>query len=409
MAATHANGQQSSREVQHEINRIRHEMDHTLDEIGGYLHPKHLLDYAVDSLRSGSAGASKQKARQIAQQGVEALKAHPGPALLAGGAVLWYLMDQGREDERDRPPGRMVRGPRAATYGAWEDGYDWSTAAEDEATWTEKARGALDQVRAVIADQGIAAKDKIKSVAAHMVGVSGKTREELHAQWANLREHSGSFVDARTGQPYDESYGDEAWTHAVACQRLSDEQADDSSWSDKAQSTVAAMSDSLKSAGASVQEQLRHLGGHLSALASSGNSAVGDATRRTAAHAQRGASRGYRTAADGLHSAADSARQGAQRMGGAVQHGFERSRDMFSQSLRDQPLAVGAAFLGLGLLAGIVAPTTPAENELMGDAADRVKEQARDAGEEALQQTKRTAAAAASSAVEQAKQAVQQT
>jgi len=56
---------------------------------------------------------------------------------------------------------------------------------------------------------------------------------------------------------------------------------------------------------------------------------------------------------------------------------------------------VGAACLGLGLLAGLLAPATKQENELMGDAADRLKDQVRDMGEQAVERGKKAASAAA--------------
>ncbi|HEX6962828.1 MAG TPA: DUF3618 domain-containing protein [Lacipirellula sp.] len=407
---SHSNGrsnghQQSSEEVYQEISRIRDDMDHTLDEIGDYLHPKHLLDYVVDAIRSGSPGSSKETVREYANQGLSALKRHPGPALLAGGAVLWYLMDQNRgEDELNVRRTRRVM-PLSATYGAWEEGYDWSTAPEDEQTWSQKAKQALDQVRTVVADKTMAAKDKVKHVAKHMVGVSGKTREQLHAQWANLRPHSGSFVDARTGEPYDDSYGDTAWSQAEACACLCDENADDSSWSGKAQDTVNSMSESLKNTGASVKEQFRSLGGHLSGLASSGKSRMGNmmsAGRERAGRMASGAgesmSRGWESASSGLHSAADSARHGMSRVGSSVSQGVRQGSDQFRRTIQEQPLAVGAACLGLGLLAGLLAPMTRRENELMGETSDQLKDQvkdkAREVGQEAVERGKHVAAAA---------------
>lgn len=402
MAAMHTNGHPSSREVQHEINRIRHEMDHTLDEIGDYLHPKHLLDYFIDSVRSGSSGASKERARAMARQGADAVKAHPGPAMLMAGAALWYLMDRGRDQER--PIHRGGEGPdihgrrRTATYGAWEAGYDWTSAKEDESTWSEKARDALDKVRSVVSDQSLAAKDKIKAVANHMMSASGKSRDELHAQWANLREHAGSFVDARTGEPYADEYGDGTLSEAVACAYLCDEKRDESSWSSQAQDAVNAMSQSLKNTGASVKEQFRALGSQLSSLASSSRSALGGAAHR----ARGGMSRGYESASGSMHSMAGAARHEADRLGGALQDGIHRSRESFSQTLREQPFAVGAAFLGLGLLAGLAAPRTHAEDELMGESADRLKDRARDAGEDALERGKEAASAVANTAAEEA-------
>jgi ElaB/YqjD/DUF883 family membrane-anchored ribosome-binding protein len=409
-----ANGrhQQSSEEVHQEINRIRGEMDHTLEEIGDYLHPKHLLDYVVDSIRSGSAGSSKETVREYANQGVSALKRHPGPALLMGGAVLWYLMEQNRDEGDLDDTGRMGsrRGtPRAATYGAWEEGYDWSSSEENEQTWSEKARQTLDQVRTVVADKTIAAKDKVKHVARHMVGASGKSREELHTQWANLREHSGSFVDARTGQPYDDRYGDTAWSQAEACACLCDENADDSSWSGKAEGVVNSMSESLKNTGASVKEQFRSLGGHLLSLVSSGSSRVGDLASAgrermgdMASRSGRSMARGWESASSGLHSAADSARHGMSRVGSTVSSSIRQGSDSLQRTVQEQPLAVGAACLGLGLLAGLLAPATRRENELMGEASDRLKDQAREAGEQAMERGKEVVGAATSAVKEEA-------
>jgi hypothetical protein len=408
-----ANGrdQQSSNEVHQEISRIRDEMDHTLEEIGGYLHPKHLLDYVVDSIRSGSAGSSKETVREYANQGISALKRHPVPAMLMGGAVLWYLMEQNRDEDDLNYRGPMdTRGMRrSATYGAWEAGYDWSSSPEDEQTWSEKARQALDQVRTVVADKTMAAKDKVKHVAKHMVGASGKTREELHAQWASLRQHSGSYVDARTGKPYDGSYGDTAWSQAEACACLCDESADDSSWSGKAEGVVSSMSESLKNTGASVKDQFRSLGGQLSSLVSSGGGRVGDmmsAGRERmndmASRSGRKMSRGWESASSGLHAAADSARHGVSRVGGTMSSGIRQGGDQIQRAMREQPLAVGAACLGLGLLAGLLAPATRRENELMGEASDRLKDQAREAGEQAMERGKEVAAAATSAVKEQA-------
>ena len=391
---THNGNPQSSREVHQEINRICDEMDHTLNEIGDYLHPKHLLDFVVDSVRSGSAGSTKQTVREYADRGLQSIKQHPGPALLLGGAVLWYLMDQKDEDEPlHRRASRSSReSRRSATYGAWEEDYDWSKSPEDEQTWSERAKQALEQVRSTVADASISAKDKVKAVAGHMVGASGKTREEIHAQWANLREHSGSYVDARTGEPYDDSYCEPFCSSSLeACAHISGEKSDDASWSGKAQDVVTSMTSSLQNTGASAKEQLKSLGQHLSGLVSS----AGDHTGRMTSSARQGVSRGWESASGGMHSAADSARHGVHRVGDAMSHGVSQGRDQFQRAVREQPLAVGAACLGLGLLAGLLAPATKQENELMGEAADRLKDQARDMGGQAVERGKEAAAAAA--------------
>ena len=43
----------SSDEIRRDIDRTRHEMDHTLEELETRLHPRHLLDDVLDLFRSG--------------------------------------------------------------------------------------------------------------------------------------------------------------------------------------------------------------------------------------------------------------------------------------------------------------------------------------------------------------------
>lgn len=70
----------------------------------------------------------------------------------------------------------------------------------------------------------------------------------------------------------------------------------------------------------------------------------------------------------------------------------------------ERPLAVGAASLAIGLLAGLVLPATRREDELLGDARDELLESARDAGREALDRGREVAA----TAVERVKESVRE-
>lgn len=429
MATANTNGEQSSGEVYQAINRIRGDMDDTLSEISHYLQPKHLLGYVVDTIRSETASGAKETAGKVLQQCARTIKRHPGPALLLGGAAIWYIFEN---DDETQPRPRRAPRRRKAVHGAWEKEYDWSTASEDEQTWKQRAHGALDQVRTVIADSSLAAKDKLRAVANCMIGVSGKSREEIHAQWADLPENSGSFVDARTGQPYDDSYGDDASCNSLAaCACIADDQQDASPWSGNAHGAVNAISSSLQNTGASVKEQLQALGGHLSGMFSQAGPHKGAAAGRSrktmtdrltsaaegaarmasrscdtaasglhrlssvAKNAARAASRSRDSAASGLHSAADGARHSAERVGNAVQEGYESARDEIKHVLHERPFAVGAACLGIGLLAGLMTPATRRENELMGDAADRLKEKAVHAGGDAVERGRQAASAVA--------------
>jgi hypothetical protein len=57
--------------------------------------------------------------------------------------------------------------------------------------------------------------------------------------------------------------------------------------------------------------------------------------------------------------------------------------------LEEDPLKVGAAALALGFVAGLVLPSTSKEDEWMGETRERLLQDAREAGQEALQKGRR--------------------
>jgi hypothetical protein len=87
------------------------------------------------------------------------------------------------------------------------------------------------------------------------------------------------------------------------------------------------------------------------------------------------------------------------------------SGDQAGQSARQaasvaqqNPLGLAVGATAVGFLAGMLVPSTEIENERIGPAADRVKEQAKSTGQEALERGKDVAQQAAESAVETAKE-----
>ena len=62
-----------------------------------------------------------------------------------------------------------------------------------------------------------------------------------------------------------------------------------------------------------------------------------------------------------------------------------RVRLGFWQAMEASPLMIGAAFLALGALLGLAIPSTEPEDELMGDTRDRLLDNVRDAGHQALE------------------------
>ena len=71
--------------------------------------------------------------------------------------------------------------------------------------------------------------------------------------------------------------------------------------------------------------------------------------------------------------------------------GGENGRKGLRQLLEEKPLAAGIVGLTLGLLAGLTVPVSRRENELLGSTRDRLLEEARRKGREALDRGKEAA------------------
>lgn len=79
-------------------------------------------------------------------------------------------------------------------------------------------------------------------------------------------------------------------------------------------------------------------------------------------------------------------------------HRAAQARGVFDRVMHEQPLALGAVSFGIGLAAGLAAPTTEWEDRTMGSTADalkhEVKETAQETGEKAVRVARDAAAAA---------------
>jgi len=92
--------------------------------------------------------------------------------------------------------------------------------------------------------------------------------------------------------------------------------------------------------------------------------------------------------------ASDIARQ-ASDLSAHARAGVREAQTGFRRTLEDQPLVVGAATLAAGLLVGLLLPSTPREDELMGTTRDLLVNQVKGLGQEALQKGQQVVAAAA--------------
>jgi ElaB/YqjD/DUF883 family membrane-anchored ribosome-binding protein len=88
-----------------------------------------------------------------------------------------------------------------------------------------------------------------------------------------------------------------------------------------------------------------------------------------------------------------------------AQYGAQRAQGSLQQMLQDNPLAVGAGALALGLAIGLAVPETSKENELMGSARDQLIDQAQSTVQEKAQQVQQVAQQAVGAAKDAAQQA----
>ena len=79
-----------------------------------------------------------------------------------------------------------------------------------------------------------------------------------------------------------------------------------------------------------------------------------------------------------------------------------RAQIGFWQTMEENPLMVGAATLAVGVIAGLAIPSTDKEDELMGETRDRLFEEVKEAGEQALDKGKQVAEAVADKVKEEA-------
>lgn len=97
------------------------------------------------------------------------------------------------------------------------------------------------------------------------------------------------------------------------------------------------------------------------------------------------------------------ARARAEDMRFQTRMGMYRAKRTFSDTLEENPMAVAVAALAAGALVGMVLPSTPIENQLLGETRDRVIDEARTVAQDAAERVKHVAQEAQHAAVDTAK------
>jgi hypothetical protein len=122
---------------------------------------------------------------------------------------------------------------------------------------------------------------------------------------------------------------------------------------------------------------------------SSATDRVGDAADWTKEHAS---DLGHQVS-DKASALSQQARDRASALGTQAKQQAKRARLGFWQTMEENPLMVGAAVLAVGVVTGLLIPSTDKEDELMGETRDHLLDGAKEAGQQALDKGKHVAEA----------------
>lgn len=152
--------------------------------------------------------------------------------------------------------------------------------------------------------------------------------------------------------------------------------------------------------------------GTASSAVSQARDTAGNAVSQVADTAGNAASQVRDTAANVANQAQDTAgrvvdqvQETAEQAYYRAQYQAQRLEDRFQQSLRTNPLGVGAVALALGAAAGLALPETQRENELLGETRDRLVERATDVAQNTMEKVQQVAGQVTQEAQSTAKEA----
>jgi hypothetical protein len=174
-------------------------------------------------------------------------------------------------------------------------------------------------------------------------------RDDYRPRKWDVPAYSGSYVDARTGRPYDiEGYGEGFGRHEGA----QGSQEGGPSMTEQAADKLSGAAESVKGAAQSAAEKAGEWTG---------------AARNAASSAAR-ATRGY-----------------ASTTSDQLSRGYETGKHYVARGMDEYPLAMGAAAMALGVLGGLCLPRSRVEDRYLGDTADEVKARAGELGRDAVE------------------------
>jgi hypothetical protein len=357
----------SAEQIRRDIERTRAEMDKTVDVLQERLRPRHLLDDALEALRGWSA-SSRSPDAATANNAVDAVGQ-------VGGRVV--------ESLRENPV-------PAALIGA---GVAWLVFGSGKSPSWPRRRG--------------------------------MTMADYTPRKWDVPDYSGSYVDARTGQPYTAEYGDDARARQGGISGGGYQAGSAGTYAGPAPATSGGASSeggggpgvleqakqALTGAAGSVKDTLAGTARSAGDAASSATSAAGERlsewadTARGWAGSARGSAGDARSAvggyADSVGGYAGSMGEYAGSAADQARYGYRTSRHAVERGIEDYPLAVGAAAMAIGVLSGLLLPATRPRT-VDGPAGRRAEGDGEGAGQTVLETGKQVASAAAGAAADEA-------
>ncbi len=371
-----------SARIQNDIDHTRSEMDRTLDVLKDRLRPSSLIDTAIGYMSNKVMQPSGQETYQPGRP--LAGKSRDEALTRAGKNAAGFAWDKVKEN------------PIAATGIAASLAWLFLKPRDDD--------------RDVARDAFYAGRDRLSGEQAE--------RERLRMMTRGSREpemYAGSYVDARTGQPYDvEHYGDEyqgggqhrgdrsgrggqdqgpglaskaASGVASAASSAASGMASAASWvagksADLASTTGHAIVDAVSSTGEFVWEGATVAFDKAGDLVDATGNVVAKAGSDTAERARRARDLSISATRRAQESSAAYGRQGYDAGREYGQRGLDLSRRGYESGVENHPLAMAAGALAAGVLAGLVVPRTRPEDRLMGGQSRELKDQAGDLAHE---------------------------
>jgi ElaB/YqjD/DUF883 family membrane-anchored ribosome-binding protein len=132
----------------------------------------------------------------------------------------------------------------------------------------------------------------------------------------------------------------------------------------------------------SITDRARNVASGVADKARGAAGSVADTARAATERATSTVSSAASSVRDAASSAADTTRQ-------QVQQGTRMASDYFSNTLQENPMALGMAALAVGAVVGLSLPTTRVESEYMGEARDRLVDQAKSVAQETVGKVQR--------------------